>query len=153
MYCNDLSGDECRTSFWLNFLKLSLDFLYEFILVFMQKSIPSWDLFFLLESLQYLSKMPYIGGFSIISSLQNVHVQIEKNIIMFWKAIFYFIPYMFPNQLRGQQQDSKLRIKLHMSSKYISPHFFCGILLNFETRSVWFQKKVFDRIFCNKLNL
>ena len=56
--------------------------------------------------------------------------------IMFWKANFYFIPNTALNQIEGKQQESKLHIKLHMSSKYISSHFFCRILLNFETYSV-----------------
>ena len=55
---------------------------------------------------------------------------------MFWKTNFYFIPYTFLNQIGGKQQASKLHIKLHMSSKYISPHFFCRIFLNVETMSV-----------------
>ena len=52
---------------------------------------------------------------------------------MFWKNNFYFIPYTFLNQIGWKQKDSKLHINLHMSSKYISPHFSCRILLNFKT--------------------
>ena len=41
---------------------------------------------------------------------------------MFSKANFYLIPYTFLNQIGGKQQESKLHIKLHVSSKHISPH-------------------------------
>ena len=68
---------------------------------------------------------------------------------MFWKANFYFIPYMFLNQIGGKQQESKLHIKLHMTSKYVSPMFFCRIFLDFETVECFIQEKVFDGIFCN----
>ena len=37
------------------------------------------------------------------------------------------------NQIGGKQQESKQHIKFHMSSKFISNHFLCRILLNFET--------------------
>ena len=43
---------------------------------------------------------------------------------MFWKANFDFIQYTFLNLIGGKQQESKLNIKLHMSSIFF---------LNFET--------------------
>ena len=45
----------------------------------MQKIVDLHDfIFFWLERVQYLNKMPYIGRFSIISSLQNIHLKIDK---------------------------------------------------------------------------
>ena len=37
---DDVKGDECPKSFWQNLLKLSFNCYYDFILVFMEKSIP-----------------------------------------------------------------------------------------------------------------
>ena len=50
---------------------------------------------------------------------------------MFWKTYFYFISYTFLNQIGGKQQESKLHIKFHMSSKYFSSSSSCGTIIRY----------------------
>ena len=71
----------------------------------------------------------------------------SQNIIMFCKANFHFIPYMFLNQIGGKQQESKLHIKLHMSSKYISPHSFLSHSSQFQNVECLIPEEVFDIFF------
>ena len=72
-------------SFWQNFLNLSYNFYYDFILVFMQKKVYLHGFIFLLEHVQYLSKMPLIGRFSTTHQITR---ELKVHITPFFSVAF-----------------------------------------------------------------
>ena len=124
------------------FDKIFLKLLYNFIVTsfknYLCKKVYPHEFIVLLERGQYLSKIPKIGLFSIISYLQNTQWKIDK--ICLWFKNLTFISFHIYSSLnhrgrtRGIQTTHQITC-IHMSSKYISS-LFCRIPFDFETCSV-----------------
>ena len=89
-----------------------------------KNSLPSWVHFLDRARAIFEQKALDKGRFLIISSLQNIHLKIDKISKCFEKLTFIsFLPF-FVNQIGGKQQESKLHIKLHIELKlHITPYF------------------------------